>query len=72
LHATRLFVNANKPVPLSKDSTYTVARVACQGNLLSLLIIDWDDLFTPHYGVLPLYDLLEVGVSGFDEDFLQP
>lgn len=69
----QLFVNANEPVPLSNDSRYTVARITCRGNPLNLLIIDWDDdLFSLHYGILPLYDLLEVGVSELDEGLLQP
>jgi len=69
----QLFVNANEPVPLSKDSRYTVARIACRGNPLNLLIINWDDdLFSPHYGAFPLDDLLDLGVSRLGENLLQP
>jgi len=67
----QLFVNANEPLPLSKNGRYTIARIACRGNPVNLLIIDWgDDLFSPHNIALPLYDLLEIWVSGFADDYL--
>jgi hypothetical protein len=67
----QLFINANEPLPLSKNGRYTIARIVCRGNSMNLLIIDWDDdLLSSRNITLPLYDLLEVWVSGDDIDYL--